>query len=116
MLLILDGLISSFLYASRPPILQSVSARVKPGCVTAIMGPSGAGKTTLLRNIANGKIEGMPPNLVSVFVESHFDEDEEQEISVKDYIIKDPALAGKDPAKVSQSLPSLRPSVRPYSP
>ena len=49
-------------------------------------------------------------------MESHFDEDEEQEISVKDYIIKDPALAGKDPAKVSQSLPSLRPSVRPYSP
>ena len=32
-------------------ILQSVSARVKPGCVTAIMGPSGAGKTTLLNTL-----------------------------------------------------------------
>jgi len=33
------------------PILQSVSARVAPGCVTAIMGPSGAGKTTLLNTL-----------------------------------------------------------------
>ena len=37
-------------------ILQSVSARVKPGCVTAIMGPSGAGKTTLL-NTLMGKVD-----------------------------------------------------------
>jgi ABC-type multidrug transport system fused ATPase/permease subunit len=37
-------------------ILQSVSARVKPGAVTAIMGPSGAGKTTLL-NTLMGKVD-----------------------------------------------------------
>ena len=57
-----------------------------------LLGHNGAGKTTLLRNIANGKIEGMPPNLVSVFVESHFDEDEETPVSVHDYVAKDPAL------------------------
>ena len=65
-----------------------------------LLGHNGAGKTTLLRNIANGKIEGMPPELVSVFVESHFDEDDEQEVGVRDYIVTDPALKGKDPAEV----------------
>jgi ATPase subunit of ABC transporter with duplicated ATPase domains len=41
-----------------------------------LLGHSGAGKMTLLRSITNDKIEGMPAELVSIFLESNFDDEQ----------------------------------------
>ena len=40
----------------KPPILQEVSGRCRPGKVMAVMGPSGAGKTTFLK-VLSGNLE-----------------------------------------------------------
>jgi ABC-type multidrug transport system fused ATPase/permease subunit len=41
-----------FSYDSGPPVLHDISFHVRPGSVTAIVGPSGAGKTTILSLLA----------------------------------------------------------------
>mmetsp|Transcript_82402 Transcript_82402/g.164704 ORF Transcript_82402/g.164704 Transcript_82402/m.164704 type:complete len:406 (-) Transcript_82402:281-1498(-) len=70
-----------------------------------LLGHNGAGKTTLLRNIANGKIEGMPKQLVSVFVESHFDDEAGVTTPVLDVITQDPMLVHtKTPAECEAYL------------
>ncbi len=38
--------------ATAPPAVDGVTARIRPGCVTGLVGPDGAGKTTLIRLIA----------------------------------------------------------------
>ncbi|XP_027363957.1 ABC transporter G family member 28-like isoform X3 [Abrus precatorius] len=45
------------LKAHNKDILRCVTGKIKPGCITAVMGPSGAGKTTFLSAIA-GKAFG----------------------------------------------------------
>lgn len=41
-----------FSYEADKPIIRGISARIEPGSVTALVGPSGGGKTTLARLIA----------------------------------------------------------------
>ncbi|KAH8062243.1 ATPase [Aureococcus anophagefferens] len=48
--------------------------------------------TTLMRNVNVGKIEGMDPDLVSVFVESHADEDPDDVLCVREWTTKRPEL------------------------
>ena len=49
-------------------LLHNTHIFLYPGKKYGPLGHSGSGKTTLLRNIANGKIKGMPAELVSVFL------------------------------------------------
>ena len=69
-----------------------------------VLAHNGAGKTTLLRNIANGKIEGLPEELVRVFVESHFDDDIEDPRSVLTFTQEDPILGHNGPEKIEVML------------
>ena len=62
------------------------------------------GKTTLLRKIANGKIEIMPAELVSVFVESHFEDEQSITPAMLGVILTDPMLGGRDPAELEALL------------
>ena len=56
-------------------LLHNTRLFLKCGRRYGICGKNGVGKTTLMRNVDNGKIEGLDPDLCSVFVESHADED-----------------------------------------
>jgi ABC-type multidrug transport system ATPase subunit/ABC-type multidrug transport system permease subunit len=49
--IILDNVVKKF-PAAMAPALAQVSARIKKGCITGLVGPDGAGKTTLIRIIA----------------------------------------------------------------
>jgi ABC-type multidrug transport system fused ATPase/permease subunit len=45
------------LMLGKKKLLRSITGELRPGCVTAVMGPSGAGKTTFL-NAVTGKVNG----------------------------------------------------------
>ena len=69
-----------------------------PGKKYGLLGQNSAGKTTLLRNIENGKIEGMPAELASIFLESHFDDEQFITTAMLGVILTDPMLVKRDPA------------------
>jgi elongation factor 3 len=73
-------------------LLHNTNLFLHRGKKYGLLGHNGAGKTTLLRNIASGKIEGLPQELVSVFVESHFDDEEGILTPVLDMLLNDPML------------------------
>jgi len=50
-LVILDSVQKTFLHSAKPA-LEGVSAVLKPGQITGLVGPDGAGKTTLIRLMA----------------------------------------------------------------
>jgi len=68
------------------------------------MGKNGVGKTTLMRNVNCGKIEGLDPGLVSVFVESHSDAGADDGMAVRDWTPARPALAGRADAALCEEL------------
>ena len=69
-----------------------------------LLGHNGAGKMTLLRNITNDKIEGMPAELVYVFLESHVDDEQSITTAMLGVILTDPMLVGRDPAELETIL------------
>ena len=50
-------------------LLQGARLRLGKGRCYAVMGKNGCGKTTLLTNIGTGNIEGLPPNLKTIYVQ-----------------------------------------------
>ncbi len=48
----ISALVKRFGAGSERPAIDDLTAQIRPGCVTGIVGPDGAGKTTLLRLIA----------------------------------------------------------------
>ena len=69
-----------------------------------LLGHNDTWKMKLLRNITNDKIEGMPAELVSVFLETHFDDEQSITTAILGVILTDPMPVGHDPAELEALL------------
>lgn len=74
-------------------LLSHTNLRLLKGHRYGLCGRNGAGKSTLMRSIANGKLEGFPPQdqVRTCFVEHNQGED--ADLSILEYTAKDPELA-----------------------
>ncbi|KAJ4298357.1 [NU+] prion formation protein 1 [Collariella sp. IMI 366227] len=79
-------------------LLSHTNLRLLKGHRYGLCGRNGAGKSTLMKSIAGGKLEGFPSQdvLRTCYVEHNQGED--AEISILDFVSKDPTIAkeGKD--------------------
>jgi elongation factor 3 len=85
-------------------LLSHTNLRLLKGHRYGLCGRNGAGKSTLMRSIANGKLEGFPPQdvLRTCFVEHNQGED--ADISILEFVAKDPAIASEGKERISQVL------------
>lgn len=73
-------------------LLSHTNLRLLKGHRYGLCGRNGAGKSTLMRSIANGKLEGFPPQdvLRTCYVEHNQGED--ADISILEFVAKDPEI------------------------
>ncbi|OJJ43042.1 hypothetical protein ASPZODRAFT_75042 [Penicilliopsis zonata CBS 506.65] len=85
-------------------LLSHTKLRLLKGHRYGLCGRNGAGKSTLMRSIANGKLEGFPPQDVvkTCFVEHNQGED--AELSILEYVSKDPEVAAAGAENISKVL------------
>lgn len=85
-------------------LLSHTNLRLLKGHRYGLCGRNGAGKSTLMRSIANGKLEGFPSQdeLRTCFVEHNQGED--ADISILEFVAKDPAIAKEGQARISEVL------------
>ncbi|KAK3372224.1 P-loop containing nucleoside triphosphate hydrolase protein [Podospora didyma] len=85
-------------------LLSHTNLRLLKGHRYGLCGRNGAGKSTLMRSIASGKLEGFPPQdvLRTCYVEHNQGED--AEISILDFVKKDPELAKEGEERISAVL------------
>jgi elongation factor 3 len=85
-------------------LLSHTNLRLLKGHRYGLCGRNGAGKSTLMRSIAEGKLEGFPPKdvLKSCFVEHNQGED--ADITILEYVSKDPEIAKEGRERISQVL------------
>ncbi|KAH6679198.1 putative [NU+] prion formation protein 1 [Halenospora varia] len=85
-------------------LLSHTNLRLLKGHRYGLCGRNGAGKSTLLRSIANGKLEGFPSQdvLRTCFVEHNQGED--ADISILEFVAKDPAIAKEGKKRISEVL------------
>jgi elongation factor 3 len=85
-------------------LLSHTNLRLVKGQRYGLCGRNGAGKSTLMRSIADGKLEGFPPPdvLRTCFVEHNQGED--ADISILDYVSKDPEIASEGQERISAVL------------
>lgn len=91
-------------------LLHNTRLVLKCGRRYGICGRNGVGKSTLMRNIANGKIEGLDLQLCAVYVQSHVDDEgEEDEWPVTEWTVTRPELVqrGKNGDEVLELLRSV---------
>ncbi|KAI4268177.1 MAG: hypothetical protein LQ337_007996 [Flavoplaca oasis] len=85
-------------------LLSHTNITLHKGHRYGLCGRNGAGKSTLMRSIAEGKLEGFPSKeqLKTCFVEHNQGED--ADLSILDFVLKDPELAAAGKERVSQVL------------
>jgi elongation factor 3 len=85
-------------------LLSHTNLRLLKGHRYGLCGRNGAGKSTLMRSIANGKLEGFPPQdvLRTCFVEHNQGED--ADISILEFVSKDPEIASQGQERISEVL------------
>lgn len=85
-------------------LLSHTNLRLLKGHRYGLCGRNGAGKSTLMRSIANGKLEGFPPQdvLRTCFVEHNQGED--ADISILEFVSKDPTIAGQGQERIVEVL------------
>ncbi len=85
-------------------LLSHTNLRLLKGHRYGLCGRNGAGKSTLMRSIADGKLEGFPPQdeVKTCFVEHNQGED--AEITILEYIIRDPRFKDESPERISEVL------------
>lgn len=85
-------------------LLSHANLRLLKGHRYGLCGRNGVGKSTLMRSIAEGKLEGFPPKdvLKTCFVEHNQGED--ADISILEFLTKDPELAHAGTEKISAAL------------
>ena len=85
-------------------LLSHTNLRLLKGHRYGLCGRNGAGKSTLMRSIANGKLEGFPPQdvLRTCFVEHNQGED--ADISILDFVAQDPEIGKEGIDRISKVL------------
>ncbi|KAL9102855.1 MAG: hypothetical protein Q9163_002036 [Psora crenata] len=85
-------------------LLSHTNITLHKGHRYGLCGRNGAGKSTLMRSIAEGKLEGFPSKdeLRTCFVEHNQGED--ADLSILDFIAKDPELAATGQSRISEVL------------
>ncbi|KFZ19330.1 hypothetical protein V502_03704 [Pseudogymnoascus sp. VKM F-4520 (FW-2644)] len=85
-------------------LLSHTNLRLLKGHRYGLCGRNGAGKSTLMRAISNGKLEGFPSQdvLRTCFVEHNQGED--ADISILNFVAKDPAIASAGMERISEVL------------
>lgn len=85
-------------------LLSHTNLRLLKGHRYGLCGRNGAGKSTLMRSIANGKLEGFPPQdeVKTCFVEHNQGED--ADLSILEYIVRDPRFADESKERISEVL------------
>jgi elongation factor 3 len=85
-------------------LLSHTNLRLLKGHRYGLCGRNGAGKSTLMRSIADGKLEGFPPQDVvkTCFVEHNQGED--ADLTILEYISRDPRFKDESPERISEVL------------
>lgn len=85
-------------------LLSHTNLRLLKGHRYGLCGRNGAGKSTLMKAIAGGKLEGFPPQdvLRTCYVEHNQGED--AEISILNFVAKDPDIAKNGLERISEVL------------
>ena len=85
-------------------LLSHTNLRLLKGHRYGLCGRNGAGKSTLMRSIANGKLEGFPPQdvLRTCYVEHNQGED--ADISILEFVSKDPEISPQGTERISEVL------------
>ncbi|PHH92995.1 hypothetical protein CDD83_2484 [Cordyceps sp. RAO-2017] len=85
-------------------LLSHTNLRLLKGHRYGLCGRNGAGKSTLMRSIANGKLEGFPPQdvLRTCYVEHNQGED--ADISILEFVSKDPSIGPQGTQRISDVL------------
>lgn len=85
-------------------LLSHTNLRLLKGHRYGLCGRNGAGKSTLMRSIAEGKLEGFPPQdeVRTCFVEHNQGED--ADLSILEYISNDPRFKDESRERISQVL------------
>jgi elongation factor 3 len=85
-------------------LLSHTNLRLLKGHRYGLCGRNGAGKSTLMRSIADGKLEGFPPQdeVKTCFVEHNQGED--ADLTILEYIVRDPRFKDETKERIIQVL------------